>query len=116
MTMGLAAQILAANNSTERHDQYKTPARKVAWKRATEKAWKEHTDKTIELYRAAMGNDWITQFNIECRLGYTRTSSSAFIKKLLFDLKLIERRNKDGAVKYARKLGYEYRWIQNEQK
>lgn len=92
----------------------KTPAEQKArqWKRATAKAWEEHTRKAIACYRAVMlGAGWLTAFEIECRLGYAKTSSTQFLKKLREEHKLIERRNRNNAPKFDRRHGYQYRWI-----
>jgi len=104
-------QIGAANKDiTKRREQ--SAERQKAWQRVTEKARLMHTANAIERYRHAMiTKSWLTQSQIEQSLGYAATVSTAFLKKLVEDLKLVERRNRDGAVKYNRMRGYEYRWI-----
>jgi len=100
-------QLAAAGSSTVPST---TNKRLLRWSKVQEKGWDEHTKQAIAKYRSVMINQgWLTSFEIECKLGYTRTSSTVFIKKLL-TLGLIERRNKDGVEKYCRRSGYQYRW------
>lgn len=82
------------------------------WVHATQRARLLHTEYAVARYREVMqGRGWLRQSQIEGALGYASTVSTEFLKKLLNELKLIERRNRDGAVKYARRSGYEWRWI-----
>lgn len=113
--LSLLTQLQTASKGiTKAVDQYNTAGRKEAWKRATERAWQEHTDKAVDAYRQVMqGKGWMTTLQIECALGYARTAATPFLKKLRVELGLIERRNKDGETEYQRNKGYEYRWIQN---
>lgn len=106
----LLQQLQSASQTTP---EKTVPEQRVAqWKRATAKAWEEHTRKAIATYRAVMhGAGWLTAFEIECRLGYTKTSSTQFLKKLREEHKLIERRNRNGAATFDRRHGYQYRWI-----
>lgn len=53
------------------------------------------------------------QSEIECALGYAATVSTCFLKKLL-EKKLVQRRNKDGAKKFSKRLGYEWKWNKEE--
>jgi predicted transcriptional regulator len=53
---------------------------------------------------------WITQSQIEARLGYGRTVANDFMKKL-YKLGFIVRRNRDGTESYARRAGYEWKWV-----
>lgn len=77
-----------------------------------EAGWEAHHVKAVAKYRDIMKNQgWLTTAQIEGRLGYTRSSSTVFLRRLHQELKLIERRNKDGEMKYVRQRGYEYRWI-----
>jgi hypothetical protein len=85
------------------------------WVRATEQARLKHTADAVARYKAVMyGKDWMTQAQIEGALGYASTVSTDFLKKLWQELKLIERRNRDGAYKYCRKRGYEWRWCNGD--
>jgi hypothetical protein len=112
--LSLVTQIQAANSlAAKTTDKYRTARRQETWKRVTEKAWAEHTRLAIETYKKAMGNDWLSTFQIECRLGYSRCSSLTFLRRLHKEMCLIERRNKDDEPVYNRKRGYEYRWVQN---
>ena len=66
--------------------------------------------KALKQYHSAMaGGEWMTQRQIEGRLGYASTVATGFLNKLLADGK-VERRNRDGAPVYARRRGYEWRW------
>ena len=81
------------------------------WIKATQRAGETTTNNAIERYRKVMaGKGWMQQSQIESALGYATTVSTKFLKKLHEELKLIEKRNRAGAIKYARKHGYEYRW------
>jgi len=113
--LGLMDQLNQANKDlTKRREQ--SAERQIAWQRVTEKARLEHTANAIERYRLVMtAKSWLTQSQIEQSLGYASTVSTGFLKKLVEDLKLVERRNRDGAVKYNRMRGFEYRWITGEQ-
>lgn len=63
-------------------------------------------------YRAVMsGRGWMTQRQIEDSLGYAPTVSTAFLNKLL-DEGIVERRNRGGVATYARRIGYEWRWVE----
>ena len=107
----LLQQLESASAPKSEEQPVKQPVARQ-WQRATAKAWEEHTRKAIAMYRAVMyGAGWLTAFEIECRLGYAKTSSTQFLKKLREDHKLIERRNRDGAAKFDRRHGYQYRWI-----
>lgn len=110
--LSLLVQIQTANSQAlSAADKYRTAKRQVAWQRTTEKARREHTAKAIERYRHVMtAKLWLSQSQIELSLGYASTVSRDFLNKLI-SLGLVERRNRNGAVKYVRKLGYEYRWI-----
>jgi len=105
-------QQLAQANEAVKSKAEQSTERQIAWKRVTEIARREHTAKAVARYRLAMiTHEWLTQSKIEQMLGYASTVSTAFLKKLVEDLKLVERRNRDNAVKYNRMRGYEYRWI-----
>ena len=81
------------------------------WIKAVQRAGEATTANAIERYRDVMqGKGWMQQSQIENALGYATTVSTKFLKKLHQKLQLVEKRNRDGAVKYARKHGYEYRW------
>lgn len=62
-------------------------------------------------YRSVMlGRGWMTQRQIEGALGNNANTSTAYLKQLR-EAGDIERRNKDGAETYARRAGYEWRWV-----
>ena len=82
-----------------------------SWQRATEIARLKHTANAIERYRTVMrGAGWLTQSEIECKLGYATTVARDFLNKLWLEHNLIERRNKNNAGLYIRKQGYQWRW------
>lgn len=69
------------------------------------------TLRAIQRYREVMdGRGWLTLTQIEHALGYTSTISTGFIRKLWQKHGLVERRNRGGAERYVRTLGYEWRW------
>lgn len=109
----LVQQLQAANNPQQAGT---TPCpvqnkRLAAWPERAQRGRELHTKGAVEAYRKVMfGKGWMTSWQIECALGYARTSSTMFLKKLLVELKLIERRPKNG-LPYNRKSGYEFRWI-----
>lgn len=85
------------------------------WPRVVKRAHEAHTQGAIEAYRRVMqGAGWLSSWDIECRLGYTRTSSAVFIRKLHRVLGLLERRNKGGGA-YNRRWGYEYKWVEHDE-
>lgn len=106
--MNLAAQLQAANNSpsptkTEDH------VRQIRLRNLALGA-KAQSDKAIVRYRAVMeGKGWMTQRQIENALGYAATVSTCYLAKLLRE-EHVERRNRDGAKKFDRRSGYEWRW------
>lgn len=89
---------------------YPTPAQVKQRQRAIRRAHAQHTAAGIARYRVVMeGAGWMTSWEIECALGYARTVSSGFLRKLV-KLKIIKRRPR-GGEKYNRKKGWEYKWI-----
>lgn len=110
----IAQQILAANKPEDPEGDESIVARNKRlelWEERARKGREQHTQKAVAAYRQVMhGKGWLTSWAIECSLGYARTSSTPFLKKLREDLKLIERRPKGGKP-YNRKDGYEFRWI-----
>lgn len=106
--MNLLSQLTAATGAIKSPRNTK-PAN---WARATEAARLAQTAKAIRRYQAVMqGRGWLTQSQIEGALGYAATVSTGFLHKLHEKLKLIERRNRNGAAKFDRRTGYEWRWI-----
>lgn len=106
--MNLLQQLLVAGSEAKPIRNTK-PAN---WLRATEAARQAQTNKAIRRYKAVMqGRGWLTQTQIEGALGYAATVSTGFLHKLNKELKLIERRNKNGAPKFDRRTGYEWRWL-----
>ena len=87
-----------------------TPARKAAYEKAFKKAHEATSKKAYERYKAVMeGCGWMTQTLIEQKLGYAYTVSYVYLQKLL-KLGIIERRNRNNAPTYNRRVGHEYRW------
>jgi len=106
--MNLLQQLLVAGGEAKPVRNTK-PAN---WVRATEAARLAQTAKAVRRYCSVMqGRGWLTQSQIEGALGYAATVSTGFLHKLNKELKLVERRNKNGAAKFDRRSGYEWRWI-----
>lgn len=109
--ISLVQQLEKANFTGKGNTPPKVNKRLTAWPERAKKGWEMHTQKAVEAYRTAMlGKGWMSSWQIESTLGYARTSSTPFLKKLRLDLRLIERRTKDD-LPYSRKTGYEFRWI-----
>ena len=62
----------------------------------------------FERYRAAMGDGWVKKIDIDSRMGLSRSSSDACLKKWE-GMGLVERRPVSGS--YTPCKGYEWRWI-----
>lgn len=106
----LLTQLEAATVPLE-SNRYTTAARKTTWARAVEKAHLMNTANAVERYKKAMeGEGWLPQWQIEAKLGYGRTVANDFLKKLVVELQLVEKRNKNGTIVFNRRLGYEYKW------
>lgn len=70
-----------------------------------------HRAKTLNAmnrYRKAFGGDWLSTYELECRLGYGRTVANVFLRKLLA-LGAINRRPRGGGA-YVRTKGWEWQW------
>lgn len=71
--------------------------------------------KALAKYGAAMsGQGWMTQRQIEGRLGYSATTATSYLHKLRAEGH-IERRNRHGSTVYERRQGYEWRWLEKAQ-
>jgi hypothetical protein len=72
----------------------------------------KHTSGAVQRYEDAMrGHGWLTTYQVECRLGYSRTVARDFLVKLMVELKLVERRPRNGAAVFNRRSGWEWRWL-----
>jgi hypothetical protein len=72
----------------------------------------KHTSGAVQRYKDAMlGAGWLTTYQVECRLGYGRTVARDFLVKLVVELKLVERRPRNGEAVFNRKQGWEWRWV-----
>ena len=71
--------------------------------------WKH--DLTIEKYRSVWKDDdvWLTNKEIEARLGMTKAGAANTLKKWLEEYKIIERRPVGGKT-YNPSIGYEWKW------
>lgn len=114
MTTSLFDQITSAASSSPKPTTL--GAALTAQKRAAlAVAHAQHTAKAVARYKVAMqGAGWLKTSLIEARLGFAKTVANPFLKKLLNDLKLIERRNRDDDKVFNKKKGWEWRWKEME--
>ena len=119
MIMNLLQQLQAANMSRPPSGPAKNmnTARKQSQNQIDNiyKAHEKHTNKAIDRYRAAMiGKGWMTTAKVEMAIGCAATTANPFLRKLFNELKLIERRPRDGKP-YNRRAGWEWRWTTNKE-
>lgn len=107
--MNFAAQLAAANRKPAAPEKAAADIQEIR-RRNLALGAKAQTDKALARYRAVMeGRGWMTQRQVENALGYAATVSTCYLAKLLRE-EHVERRNRDGAAKFDRRSGYEWRW------
>ena len=108
--MNLLAQLQAASRKPEAPKPAPKGAPHPRLKNLL-KGGPSQTVAAIARYQKVMKyRGWMTQRQIENALGYATTVSTAFLHKI-HKQGLIERRNKGGSPTYARRLGFEWRWV-----
>ena len=112
--MNLLQQLMAAQQLApqERNVVQRKQQRSANFLRAVQFTKEARRERSLQAYREAMyGKGWVSQSYIEMYLGFGKNGATAFLKRLVNDLKLVEKRHKGNAKDFKRVEGYEYKWI-----